>query len=244
MTDNSIETVLVDFDGVISKSAVNMIIHFMRDFIYPYYPIDIKTVQEYVKIANCFYLEDSIELLFSSLGLKDKINAFALKLKDLREHKGLTAEIAGDFYAFAQFCCERHIDYKVFSLSDVKKITGLLSEYFEYKGGSRYFSLNNVLAYKNASKANALTYRRIKDEFGIETDSCLIIDDNPLTLAAAKQEGLATGMMLNDIFTDDDYAAYKSQIDFKFGSFTDVMSKIDRYTAGKRGVDAYGVKVV
>lgn len=220
MTMNYIETIFIDYDGVISKNSMNLITNFMCDFINRFRPIDIDTIISYVKIVNCFSVNESIGLLFTSLGLEKEIDDFRVELDGLKEYKGMCLKIEEDLCDFISFCNESNIKYRIFSLASGEKIYNTLNSYFNYNQRHGYFDYDNILTCKNASKADPNLYKKIHDETGIDISHCLVIDDNPLTLIAAKQSGAYTSMMTNDIFNNYDYSIYKNYIDFVVSSFT------------------------
>jgi hypothetical protein len=83
--------IFIDFDGVISKSSVRITIDFLHSFFNKREPISYNFVENYVKVVSCFPVEDSVKLLFKSLGMERYLKSFykEFKLKVNIKNQGL-----------------------------------------------------------------------------------------------------------------------------------------------------------
>ena len=70
-----------DFDGVISKNSVKNTLEFAFEYINSVTPINKEFIKDYFKKVLCFSPLPSVELLFTSLGIQDRMEDFFKKLK-------------------------------------------------------------------------------------------------------------------------------------------------------------------
>jgi beta-phosphoglucomutase-like phosphatase (HAD superfamily) len=84
------------------------------------------------------------------------------------------------------------------------------------------FNTDNIYDLKGRSKANDNTFLEVANELNLNLNRCIYIDDNPLALRTGKQHNMTTIMMINDIFTLEDYHIFSSYIDYKINSFTEL----------------------
>jgi hypothetical protein len=207
-----LDGILVDFDGVIIKNSLLVLILFLYDFINEFTPISFKSVVNIVKVINSFPPMPSIKFILSNLGLEDKINDCFARFIKLKEHRSDSMEIEESFNKFIEFCKEKQYYVKIFSLTETERINQFLPENAYYG----IFQLNQT------SKADIKTYINIKNNLRIETSKWIILDDDPLALRSAKLAGFITIIMLNSVFTIEDYNDYKEFIDFKINSFQEL----------------------
>jgi len=206
----AIEGVLIDFDGVICPNAVNLTFDFVYQFVNRYIKIPRIFIENYLKVISCFPVDLSAKLLFTSLGLEDKIDVFKTDFRDY-DKKVDTLEIDPDFLRFMQFCEKNSIMYRIFSLANkerIEKITNINPE-FIYPFGSK-------------GKANIQTYQDLEKQLNTSLSRWIYIDDHPLALHTGKKAGLTTAMMLNTIFSEDDYNSYRDTIDYKINNFKEL----------------------
>lgn len=205
------ELILIDFDGVISKNSVLLNIKSVYHFINQYTPLPFETILSFIKNTICFSMEQTVDFLFKSLGIEDKISEFYQE--QLKFYNNPQIKIEDDFYDFIDFCEKNSINYLVYSSAD-KGVKGIPE--FINRIKNKIYSLNG------RSKANYHTYLEMVEELKIDLNKCIYIDDTPLALRTGKLLGMMTVMMINEIFTIEDYQVYSSFIDFRIKSFTEL----------------------
>ena len=200
--------IFIDFDGVISKSSVRVTIDFIHHFFNQREPISYNFVESYVKIVSCFPVEDSVNLLFKSLGMERYLKNFYEEFENRDSDSSIIIEKA--FYEFLDFCEKNSIEYRILSLASKKRLELI-----------RNFNPKKILDIKY-SKANSNTYSTILKLFAKNKIEWFQLDDSPLALRSGKKAGLKTIMMLNDVFTIKDYNLNKEFIDYKTFSFNHI----------------------
>lgn len=206
--------VILDFDGVISKNAMEIILEFTHGFIDSYVKIPRVFVENYVKNLSAFNAKAGVELVLSSLGLAGKIGKYFSELGSLVEYKGKKMSIEEDFRDFMKFCEDKGIICRFFSMAERSWARlGLLGEFFN----DRYFFSNII-----HPKSNPVSFLQLKDEIGIPLENLLLVDDSPLALWSAKTAGLKTAFMSNKVFTGGDYKPYREVIDYRINSFNEL----------------------
>lgn len=208
------EMVFIDFDGVISKNSVLVLFRFIHRFINKYTPVPFEFLQEFLKSTICFHGRQSMELLFSSLGIENKLPVFYQELMQTESFDSIEITLEPDFYSFINFCNSNFIPYQIFSSANkkVKRLSELIN-----KIGSE-----NICNLNQRPKSRYDTYAEVAKELEINLNNCLYIDDVPLALRTGKLHGMTTVMMLNDIFTIDDFRRFSASIDYKINSFTEL----------------------
>lgn len=208
------ELILIDFDGVISKNSVLLNIKSAYEFINKYLPLPYETILSFIKNTICFSVEQTIDFLFKSLGIEDKISEF--HREQLKFYNNPLIKIEEDFYGLLDYCEKNSIQYLVYSSANngVKKIP----EFIKRIGKDKIYNLNG------RSKANFRTYLELAEELKIDLNKCLYIDDTPLALRTGKLHGMTTVMMINDVFTIEDYRVYSLYIDHKINSFVELLN--------------------
>jgi hypothetical protein len=201
--------VLIDFDGVISKTSVRLTIDFVHQYINSIKPISYNFIENYVKSVLCFPVEDSVKLLFNSLGLEKKLADFFNEFKKL-DSDNTKIKIENSFYNFIDFCNFSLIEYRILSLASEERLR--LIENVNQK------SILKV----EYSKANPKTYENVKKALQKVSTDWIHIDDSPLALRASKQAKIETIMMLNDVFTSKEYQFFKEYIDYKVSNFNGI----------------------
>jgi len=217
MLKNKLTGILIDFDGVISKNSVTINLEFLHYFINKISPIPFETIKSYFKIANCFLQQPAVDLLFSSLGIKDHQELFLSELNSLKEFNNKKIKIEDDFDHFIKFCQKKNIRYKIFSLADKSKFSSI-----------RSLTDNDIYQLTGKSKANISTYSSLQRELKIEIADWAMIDDNPLVLRAGNLSGLTTLLMKNDMYGINDHKDYEEFIDFKVNSFNEIQEILNK----------------
>jgi HAD superfamily hydrolase (TIGR01509 family) len=197
------EGVILDFDGVISKTSVNNSIEFIYDFINKIKPINREYIINYCKSVMSFPLKDSIFFLIKSLGLENEIENLYREFHKF-ETNPRSISIEKDFYELVNYFEVKGIDFKILSLASNERLALL-----KISNTGRIYPLNNK------SKANPKTYLELAKSLKINPKKWLYVDDSPIGLRAAKLSNFNTTMMINKIFTMKDYYLFKDIIDFK-----------------------------
>ncbi|MGA2142982.1 MAG: hypothetical protein ABSG94_11255, partial [Brevinematales bacterium] len=206
--------VILDFDGVISKNAMDIILDFTYDFVNSHAKIPKIFIENYVKNLSAFNAKAGVELVLSSLGLAGKIDKYFSELGSLVEYKGMKMSIEEDFWGFMKFCEDNGIICRFFSMAERSWARlGLLGEFFK----DRYFFKNII-----HPKSNPVSFYQLKDEIGIPLEKLLLVDDSPLALWSAKTAGLKTAFMANNVFKGSDYKPYREVIDYRINSFNEL----------------------
>lgn len=206
----SLEGFLIDFDGVISKNSVKNTLEFAFEYINSVTPINKEFIKDYFKKVLCFSPLPSVELLFTSLGIQDRMEDFFKKLKELDKDK-TKIKIRPDFYSFMKFCDQHHIKYTILSLASsdrLKLIKGFLEEL--------------VYSLSGRSKADPMTFDKVIDDMKIVPNKWGYIEDTPIALRTGKLAKFKTFMMKNDIYDDREFNQFKSFIDYKVNSFLEI----------------------
>ena len=205
---------LIDFDGVISKTSVQNSIEFIYKFINSLQPISREYIYNYCKVIMSFPLHQSITNLFNSLGLEGCLDDFYQKFQ-IFEKDPNSIKIENDFYLFLRFLEEDGIDYRIVSLASKERLSLL-----------RLDSESRIYSLKDRSKADPNTFLHICKDLSIKPNKWIYVDDSPVGLRAAKLSNFKTVMMMNHVFTLKDYRMFKSFIDFKVTSLASLKKKI------------------
>lgn len=216
-----IKGVLIDFDGVISRRSIEKSIEYIHNYvnnklIFKYGNdkafIPYNFIANYIKLVICFDTHSAIKLLFDSLGLMDCMEDFSQNYT-VFETKSENIPIEADFSDFVLYCNSNSIRCGLFSLASSERVKVI--ETFNLTPISFSGAFNN--------KSNLEVYKRLKAQMNVEFSELLYIDDSPIALRAGKLSGLNTVMMLNDIFTENDFHEFRSFIDYKAVSFSNVL---------------------
>lgn len=212
------EIIFIDFDGVISKNSILTNLNNIHQFINRYTPLPFETLLCLFKWTTCFSIQDTINYLFSSLGIENKIYEFYQKISQVDSYNNIPIKIEDSFYQFLNFCDNNTIRYLLFSAAVNINQTQLANRI----GNHNIYNLND------RSKANYYTYLETAKELDIDLKKTMYIDDHPLALLTGKLHGMTTVMMINDVFTIKDYNIYRSYIDHKINSFTELETIITK----------------
>lgn len=214
------EMVFIDFDGVISQNSVLVLFKFIHQFINRYTPVPFEVIQDFLKSTICFHGKQSTELLFSSLGIEDKLPEFFPELGKTEKFEDIQIVIEKEFYSFIDFCNSNSIRYQIFSSAsrNVKRFSELIDR----------IDSTNIYNLNQRPKARAATFLEVAKELEIDLKNSLYVDDAPLALLTGKLHGIKTVMMLNDVFTINDYKRFSSYIDYKINSFTELEAILSR----------------
>ncbi len=98
MKITGIKGFIIDFDGTISKNSAMIMLKFIYGFITSYKPVPYHFILSYYKNATAFRSIDAVRLLFSSLGLEDKVALCLEKLGGLEEYNEQKVKIEPDFF--------------------------------------------------------------------------------------------------------------------------------------------------
>lgn len=213
------EMVFIDFDGVISKNSVLVNMKNAHHFINQYTPIPYEVLFSFLKCTTCFSLQETIDFLISSLGIEDKLSQSHQEQLIMELYTNFGTEIEDDFYQFLDFCDRNSIRYMIYS-SAYKGLQGI-SKLVNRIGKNNIYNLNGH------SKANYNTYSEVAKELEVDLEKCIYIDDTPLALRTGKLHGMTTVMMINDVFTLDDYQIFSSYIDYKINSFSELLKTLN-----------------
>lgn len=208
------EIILIDFDGVISKNAVSIAMNAMYNFMQDFNPIPFESFKNLFKEVVCFPFVDTVTFIWKSFGIEHKLKDLFMYLKNIDSYDNVQLMVEKDFYEFTQFCHDRNIQYRIFSSAD--KSTGRIQNVLQKIGENKYYCLGNN------SKADPKTFERAANDFNIDLNRILYIDDSPVALRTGKLKGLTTAMMLNDVFGLEDYEVFKNFIDYKVESFQEI----------------------
>lgn len=207
----NIKGILIDFDGVISRNSVLVAQHFSYEFINSLEPIPFETFQSYFKLATCFSQEQAIKLFFTSLGLDNELPRFLEEFKSLHSYNNMTIEIDNNFSSFIDYCDKNDLKYSIFSLAEPERMQKL-----------GLCDVDAIYPLRDMSKANKSVFLRVISDLDIVPGQWIYIDDNPLALRAGKRSGFHTVMMLNDVFTINDYHIYSNYIDHAVENFPEL----------------------
>lgn len=207
--DIKLKKILVDFDGVISKNSLTVTLDFAHHYINMFVPVSYQTIKNYYASVNSFNLELGLKLLFSSLGIEDKLPAFIRQLSCLKEFNSNKIEIDKEFYKFIELCTKSNFEYSIFSLASKRKVLNFLKI-----DEDKIADLNNI------SKSDENVFTNQID--GIESRNVILIDDDPFALRTAKLAGLKTILMRNDLFTESLINTYKNAIDVVVSDFKEL----------------------
>lgn len=214
------EIIFIDFDGVISRNSVLYNFHTAHQFINQYTPVPFEALFNFFKSTTSFSMQQTLYFLLSSLGISyiSKIQQEQLIMDLYKNNNEL--KIEPDFFGFLDFCDNNLIRYLIYSSAD-KSIKGI-PELINRIGNNNIYNLNG------RSKAASNTYLEAAKELGIDLKKCMYIDDTPLALQIGKLQGMTTVMMLNDVFTLEDYRMFKSYIDYKINTFSQLEELIQK----------------
>lgn len=210
------EGILIDFDGVIAKEAVDNVINFVYEYINRYTPLEKDYIKTYIKTVACFPTDNSIRFIFSAFGLDEQVSDFFEKFKNFDKNHN-EFKIEEDFTGFIRFCEENNLQYKIFSLAAFErlKVVGNISQ-------------NNIYSLNNHSKASIHTFKEVENNMKTDLTNWLYLEDNPVALRTGKLAGLTTFMMLNNVFTEDDYNIFNKYIDYTVASFVEAQDIIQQ----------------
>ncbi len=218
---NRIKRIFVDFDGVVSKNSVVVILKFIHAFIARFISLPFETIENYFKATTCFPAGKSIELFFSSFGLSDVIPDFIREYNGLVCFEGEEITVEPDFSQFVDYCRTENIDLNILTAAGPDDIRlGLLAGTWCDRFG--------IMTLNGESKADARILARCLERNKADSRSSLLVDDSPNALLAASRLGMYAVMMINDVFTLRDYGNIKPYIHSAVGSFTDIMKMLEK----------------
>lgn len=207
-------TILIDFDGVISRNSILNNFKTAHHFISQHIPIPFEALFYFLKSTTAFSMQHTLDFLLSSLGIANLTEVQReLLIRELYKNN-TTIEIEDGFYRFLDFCDDNLIRYLIFSSAD--KVIKEIPEFSSRIGIKNIYNLNG------RSKADYNTYSEVAKELKINLKKTIFIDDTPLALQVGKLHGMTTMMMINDVFTLEDFQIFKSYIDYKINSFSDL----------------------
>lgn len=206
-----LDCVFIDYDGVIAKNIVSIVLKATHKFMAEHMPTPFEVLRDGLKSSVGMPAQQSVEFLFNSLGIEEKIPAYYHAMQNMEKYTGEKVVVEEDFYSFIDLCREKGIAYKIFSLTD--RSQKHVSEVLARIGEDAFFDL------KGRSKQNIKTYGEVARELDLDLANCLIIDDAAPVLRAAKMNGVGTVMMLNDLFTREDADLWRDYVDHAVTSF-------------------------
>lgn len=204
---------IFDFDGTIAKDSAPKIVRFIYEFINKNsksQKVSFEYIKNYYKTSVSFNPQNSITLLFESLGISDKI----LEFKEQHDKIDLDSEfskIQSSFFHILEVLKKKGIEYFVLSLASQTKL----------KNSNLAIADFDVVL---KSKSNPSIFKDIiKKKEIVNPSEWVYVDDSPLALSAAKSCGFTTVMMINEVFTEDDYRNSIDFIDYKIDDFLDLL---------------------
>ncbi|MFF4406538.1 HAD family hydrolase [Streptomyces sp. NPDC001262] len=209
------QTVLLDFDGVLSLNASSLLLRALHEGINRHTELPVEATAAQFKAVSTFPQRDSLRVLFTGLGIGTHLDAEIGALKSLTSVDGEPLALG---HGVKTFCAEqrsRGVQLRVFSTMD--RTTARRSLLDGLFGDEDFVPLGH------ASKADPGTYTALLAAEGEQDPGrWMLVDDSPLALRAAKIAGLRTVLMRGQVFTEGDVAPFASFIDAQVDSFAEL----------------------
>lgn len=220
MLEKRLDGIVLDFDGTISKNSVNVAFRYTYEYINRLKPIPFVFVYNYFKNITAFQMGEAIRQLFSAFGLAEKTEECLKNYTEITSYQDIQIEIEKDFFDFVRFCQKNSLFIKVFSSAGPKQN--------RFKPLFEVLKEEDFLSYSHRPKADPTTFKDMVVDLKLDVTRCMYIDDTPLALWSAKTAGFTTAMMLNQIFTKEDFIEYRQFIDYKINSFRQLKSIVKK----------------
>ncbi|WP_024871224.1 hypothetical protein [Tolumonas lignilytica] len=181
---------LLDFDGVISRSSTADIMNATYAFISEYKDINRILFDELFKALVPFPLFESVNFFMSSIGLEDKKELLLLKIKeithDTSEFESLVAEWSKLGFIIKIYSSSRHYG------DNNSPFTTQLPEDIFIKTDSH-------------SKIDPNSFRNIAANLDVSPENIVYIDDCPMAVCVARSIGIKAIMFINNVYTMSDF---------------------------------------
>ncbi len=214
------DLLLIDFDGVISKNSVRVMLSIAHRAMNKLTPMPMGALIQALYSTSCQPPVVTSKLTFHSLGLSEKdLEKYFMELISTDEFEGEKIKIEEDFYSFITYCNDNDLKFKIFSTGSVdsSRFADVVKKY----GNEIFYDLTDKY------KSNPVIYKELLNEFELDPQKVLHIDDSPLALRTSKIVGMQTIMMLNDIFDEKQYDIYHEYIDHKVDTFNELQKYIE-----------------
>ncbi|MET9525421.1 HAD family hydrolase [Streptomyces coeruleorubidus] len=209
------QTLLLDFDGVLSLNASSLLLLALHEGINRHTELPIEATVTQFKAISTFPQRESLRMLFAGLGIEQHLNAEIDALRSLTAVRGTPLALGEGVEAFCAEQRARGVRLRVFSTMDRATARRSLLD--------GLFGPEDYVALDHASKADPDTYAALLAAEGeVDPGQWLLVDDSPLALRAAKIAGLRTVLMRGAVFSDDDVSAFGSFIDAQVTSFAEL----------------------
>lgn len=208
------DMILIDFDGVISKNIVSIMYRAINSFINNFVPTPLEATKEAMRNSVGLSMKTSFNLLLESFGITESLPDLYQAMINMEEIAGETIKIEPDFIPFINFCKQKKIPFKIFSMADKKQ--SHVVEILKILGEDKFFNMEGF------TKQNIKLYPKIAEQLNINLDRCLMIDDSCVALSTAKKFGVKTIMMENELFTKKDFQTWQPYIDYCVNSFEQI----------------------
>ncbi|MFF0159894.1 HAD-IA family hydrolase [Streptomyces sp. NPDC005263] len=209
------QTVLLDFDGVLSLNASSLLLLALHEGINRHTELPIEATVTQFKAISTFPQRESLRVLFTGLGIEQHLNAEIDALRSLTSVRGTPLTLGEGVEVFCAQQRARGTRLRVFSTMDRTTARRSLLD--------GLFRPEDYVALDHSSKADPDTYAALLAAEGVaDPAEWLLVDDSPLALRAAKIAGLRTVLMRGAVFSDDDVSAFGSFIDAQVTSFAEL----------------------
>ncbi|MEU1042970.1 HAD family hydrolase [Streptomyces sp. NPDC005551] len=212
---DSPQTVLLDFDGVLSLNASSLLLRALHEGINRHAPLPFEATSSQFKAISTFPQRDSLRVLFAGLGIEQHLSD---EIAALRALTSLGTERMTLGHGAEAFCVQQRalgVRLRVFSTMDrATERRSLLDGLFRDE---------DFVPLAHASKADPDTYMSLLAADGEQDPSrWLLVDDSPLALRAAKIAGLRTVLMRGEVFTEEDVTPFTRFIDAQVTCFAEL----------------------
>ena len=202
-------TVLLDFDGVISPNASELLLTALHGAINRHTPVPFETTALLFKAITTFPARAGLGMVFDGLGLGGQFAAESAAIWQATDVDGVKYALGE---GIREFCEGRTI--RVCSTMDSSTprraiVVGLFGD-------------ADFLPIGHRSKADPATFTALQEELGELPRPWVLVDDSPLALRAAKLAGLTTVLMRGTVFNVEDTAPFATFIDAEVSSFAEL----------------------
>lgn len=200
---------LLDFDGVISPNASELLLGALHGAINRHTPVPFETTALLFKAITTFPARAGLGMVFDGLGLGERFAAESAAIWQATEVGGVEFALAE---GIGEFCAGRTV--RVCSTMDSSTPRRALVD--------GLFADADFLPIGHRSKAAAATFTALREELGELPRPWVLVDDSPLALRAAKLAGITTVLMRGNVFTPEDTTPFAPFIDAEVGSFAEL----------------------
>ncbi len=181
---------LLDFDGVISRNSTADIMNATYSFVSEFKDINRILFDELFKALVPFPLFESVNFFMSSIGLEDKKEMLLSRIKkithDTSEFESLMAEWNKLGFGIKIYSSSRH--------------------YSNESSPLKYQLPNNLFIQTDShSKIDSNSFRKIATSLNISPENIVYVDDCPMAICIAKSIGIHAIMLINNVYTMNDF---------------------------------------